>query len=178
MEIWIYFRWAGQSMRSNCACVHSLFQCFGQFILTPHIMTAAKRRMVVMHPLPRVNEIRLVCRCTTEIVSTNCHTRILRLTWIWILCQFLQLNIFCWTLFNTIFIPQCRGWLWPTSSLLPASWKRHVHPNGTASYSSWKIDWARSRTWATIWRRVFFFVGYRWKILIVQKLTFPVKSVL
>ncbi|CAL8391874.1 unnamed protein product [Arctogadus glacialis] len=31
--------------------------CFGQFILTPHIMTAAKRRMVVMHPLPRVNEI-------------------------------------------------------------------------------------------------------------------------
>ncbi|KAG7280374.1 hypothetical protein CRUP_022202 [Coryphaenoides rupestris] len=27
------------------------------FILTPHIMTAAKRKMVVMHPLPRVNEI-------------------------------------------------------------------------------------------------------------------------
>ncbi|XP_016150085.1 multifunctional protein CAD [Sinocyclocheilus grahami] len=31
--------------------------CFGQFILTPHIMTGAKRKMVVMHPLPRVNEI-------------------------------------------------------------------------------------------------------------------------
>uniref|UniRef100_A0A673C4P3 Multifunctional protein CAD n=1 Tax=Sphaeramia orbicularis TaxID=375764 RepID=A0A673C4P3_9TELE len=31
--------------------------CFGQFILTPHIMTAAKQKMVVMHPLPRVNEI-------------------------------------------------------------------------------------------------------------------------
>uniref|UniRef100_A0A667ZB66 Multifunctional protein CAD n=1 Tax=Myripristis murdjan TaxID=586833 RepID=A0A667ZB66_9TELE len=31
--------------------------CFGQFILTPHIMTSAKRKMVVMHPLPRVNEI-------------------------------------------------------------------------------------------------------------------------
>ncbi|KAI2652165.1 CAD protein [Labeo rohita] len=31
--------------------------CFGQFILTPHIMTCAKRKMVVMHPLPRVNEI-------------------------------------------------------------------------------------------------------------------------
>ncbi|XP_075770611.1 multifunctional protein CAD isoform X2 [Pelodiscus sinensis] len=31
--------------------------CFGQFVLTPHIMTRAKRRMVVMHPLPRVNEI-------------------------------------------------------------------------------------------------------------------------
>ncbi|NWW74837.1 PYR1 protein, partial [Climacteris rufus] len=31
--------------------------CFGQFILTPHIMTRAKERMVVMHPLPRVNEI-------------------------------------------------------------------------------------------------------------------------
>lgn len=33
-------------------------QCFGQFILTPHIMTVAKKKMVVMHPLPRVNEIR------------------------------------------------------------------------------------------------------------------------
>ncbi|GAA6233332.1 CAD protein isoform X1, partial [Lates japonicus] len=32
-------------------------QCFGQFILTPHIMTVAKKKMVVMHPLPRVNEI-------------------------------------------------------------------------------------------------------------------------
>ncbi|KAJ8377767.1 hypothetical protein AAFF_G00253830 [Aldrovandia affinis] len=32
-------------------------ECFGQFILTPHIMTGAKRKMVVMHPLPRVNEI-------------------------------------------------------------------------------------------------------------------------
>ncbi|KAM8810028.1 multifunctional protein CAD [Eudromia elegans] len=31
--------------------------CFGQFVLTPHIMTRAKERMVVMHPLPRVNEI-------------------------------------------------------------------------------------------------------------------------
>ncbi|MFT7803066.1 CAD protein [Arapaima gigas] len=31
--------------------------CFGQFILTPHIMTGAKAKMVVMHPLPRVNEI-------------------------------------------------------------------------------------------------------------------------
>uniref|UniRef100_A0A7N6B3K3 Multifunctional protein CAD n=1 Tax=Anabas testudineus TaxID=64144 RepID=A0A7N6B3K3_ANATE len=31
--------------------------CFGQFILTPHIMTVAKKKMVVMHPMPRVNEI-------------------------------------------------------------------------------------------------------------------------
>ncbi|XP_019738270.1 multifunctional protein CAD isoform X1 [Hippocampus comes] len=31
--------------------------CFGQFILSPHIMTAAKKKMVVMHPMPRVNEI-------------------------------------------------------------------------------------------------------------------------
>uniref|UniRef100_A0A8D0ADI9 Multifunctional protein CAD n=1 Tax=Sander lucioperca TaxID=283035 RepID=A0A8D0ADI9_SANLU len=30
------------------------------FVLTPHIMTVAKRKMVVMHPLPRVNEIRQV----------------------------------------------------------------------------------------------------------------------
>ncbi|XP_075125461.1 multifunctional protein CAD isoform X4 [Leptodactylus fuscus] len=32
-------------------------KCFGQFILTPHIMTRAKKKMVVMHPMPRVNEI-------------------------------------------------------------------------------------------------------------------------
>lgn len=36
----------------------SALQCFGQFILTPHIMTRAKKKMVVMHPMPRVNEIR------------------------------------------------------------------------------------------------------------------------
>lgn len=36
----------------------STSQCFGQFILTPHIMTRAKKKMVVMHPMPRVNEIR------------------------------------------------------------------------------------------------------------------------
>ncbi|XP_027706214.1 CAD protein isoform X1 [Vombatus ursinus] len=31
--------------------------CFGQYVLTPHIMTRAKKKMVVMHPMPRVNEI-------------------------------------------------------------------------------------------------------------------------
>ncbi|XP_059583288.1 CAD protein isoform X3 [Alligator mississippiensis] len=31
--------------------------CFGQFVLTPHSMTRAKKKMVVMHPMPRVNEI-------------------------------------------------------------------------------------------------------------------------
>ncbi|GAB0099418.1 Methylglyoxal synthase-like domain [Sergentomyia squamirostris] len=29
----------------------------GHFVLTPQLMTAAKRRMIVMHPLPRVDEI-------------------------------------------------------------------------------------------------------------------------
>ncbi|XP_043931401.1 CAD protein [Protopterus annectens] len=37
--------------------------CFGQFILTPHIMTVAKQKMVVMHPLPRVNEISVEVDC-------------------------------------------------------------------------------------------------------------------
>ncbi|XP_049282468.1 CAD protein isoform X1 [Anopheles funestus] len=32
-------------------------RCCGQLILTPQIMTLAKRRMIVMHPLPRVFEI-------------------------------------------------------------------------------------------------------------------------
>lgn len=30
----------------------------GQFVITPKLMTKAKRKMVVMHPLPRVFEIR------------------------------------------------------------------------------------------------------------------------
>jgi aspartate carbamoyltransferase catalytic subunit len=37
-----------------------LFQACGQFIVTPEVMTKAKKRMVVMHPLPRNFEIRYV----------------------------------------------------------------------------------------------------------------------
>lgn len=33
------------------------FQACGHFVVTPQLMTRAKRRMVVMHPLPRVFEI-------------------------------------------------------------------------------------------------------------------------
>lgn len=33
------------------------FQACGHFVVTPHLMRLAKRRMVVMHPLPRVFEI-------------------------------------------------------------------------------------------------------------------------
>lgn len=29
----------------------------GHFIITPHLMTLAKRRMIVMHPMPRIDEI-------------------------------------------------------------------------------------------------------------------------
>lgn len=34
-----------------------LFQSCGHFVVTPQIMTHAHRRMIVMHPLPRVFEI-------------------------------------------------------------------------------------------------------------------------
>lgn len=30
----------------------------GQLVITPHLMRNAKKRMIVMHPLPRVGEIR------------------------------------------------------------------------------------------------------------------------
>ncbi|XP_078506206.1 multifunctional protein CAD isoform X4 [Lissotriton helveticus] len=43
--------------KERFATVEEYETCFGQFILTPHIMTRAKKKMVVMHPLPRVNEI-------------------------------------------------------------------------------------------------------------------------
>lgn len=32
-------------------------QVCGHFVITPQLMSRAKRKMVVMHPLPRVNEI-------------------------------------------------------------------------------------------------------------------------
>ena len=32
----------------------------GYFKLTPQVLTKAKNKMVIMHPLPRVDEIRLV----------------------------------------------------------------------------------------------------------------------
>ncbi|XP_064911474.1 multifunctional protein CAD isoform X2 [Columba livia] len=43
--------------KERFSCTEEYEACFGQFILTPHIMTRAKEKMVVMHPLPRVNEI-------------------------------------------------------------------------------------------------------------------------
>lgn len=30
-------------------------------MITPKVLTQAKGKMIVMHPLPRINEIRLVC---------------------------------------------------------------------------------------------------------------------
>lgn len=36
-------------------------QVCGCFVLTPKILTKAKEKMIVMHPLPRVDEIRFVC---------------------------------------------------------------------------------------------------------------------
>ncbi|KAJ7341427.1 hypothetical protein JRQ81_005509 [Phrynocephalus forsythii] len=43
--------------KERFASIQEYEACFGQFILTPHIMTRAKKKMVVMHPMPRVNEI-------------------------------------------------------------------------------------------------------------------------
>ena len=34
-----------------------IFQSCGHFVVTPELMTRAKKKMVVMHPLPRVFEI-------------------------------------------------------------------------------------------------------------------------
>ena len=35
-------------------------ECCGHFTITPEVMTNAKKKMIVMHPLPRVDEIRYV----------------------------------------------------------------------------------------------------------------------
>lgn len=66
----------------------------GQHVVTPHLMTRAKRKMIVMHPLPRVDEIRFVLEsqhrlqfvhhdcCCHKISSTDvsCFISVRRLT--------------------------------------------------------------------------------------------------
>ncbi|XP_071964992.1 multifunctional protein CAD-like [Antedon mediterranea] len=43
--------------RERFASVEEYEKSVGQFVLTPNIMTRAKEKMVVLHPLPRLNEI-------------------------------------------------------------------------------------------------------------------------
>ena len=43
--------------------VVSVVQVRGSYVLTPKVLTKAKEKMIVMHPLPRVDEIRCVCVC-------------------------------------------------------------------------------------------------------------------
>ena len=45
----------------------------GHFIITPELMTVGKRKMVVMHPLPRVDEIRSVCAGVSGIEMFSVH---------------------------------------------------------------------------------------------------------
>ena len=45
--------------------VFPLYQVFGSYVITSQTLTEAKEKMVVMHPLPRVNEIRSV-RCSSN----------------------------------------------------------------------------------------------------------------
>lgn len=35
-------------------------ECSGHYVITPQLMTRAKAHMIVMHPLPRLNEIQSV----------------------------------------------------------------------------------------------------------------------
>lgn len=46
----------------------------GQFVITPKLMTRAKRKMAVLHPLPRLNEIRYVrafCRTRPQLSTQS-----------------------------------------------------------------------------------------------------------
>ncbi len=45
--------------RHMAVWINSLsLQVKGCFVLTPKVLTRAKERMIVMHPLPRIDEIR------------------------------------------------------------------------------------------------------------------------
>jgi len=49
-----------------------IVQVKGYFILTPKLLTLAKSRMIIMHPLPRVNEIRWAIPCE-KVYKKKCH---------------------------------------------------------------------------------------------------------
>ena len=38
------------------------------YVVTPHLMNKAKRKMVVMHPLPRIDEIRSALLWITDLL--------------------------------------------------------------------------------------------------------------
>ena len=40
-----------------------VLQVKGCYVLTPKVLTKAKEKMIVMHPLPRVDEIRYIVIC-------------------------------------------------------------------------------------------------------------------
>lgn len=49
-----------------------LFKVCGQYVIVPETMRKAKKKMVVMHPLPRVNEIQWV----PSLVLIQCIDRV------------------------------------------------------------------------------------------------------
>ena len=38
----------------------------GSYVITPQVLHGAKEHMIVLHPLPRIDEIRLGCRVCFE----------------------------------------------------------------------------------------------------------------
>ena len=43
--------------------------CYGHYVVTPQLMTIAKTKMIVMHPLPRLNEIESVIQYLTNFLT-------------------------------------------------------------------------------------------------------------
>lgn len=100
----------------------SASQCFGQFILTPHIMTRAKKKMVVMHPMPRVNEIRWHGFKMEARPGAGCGRA----------PSPRQAIVGC---VPTVFLLLQRGGgLGPPSGLLPPGREWHVHTHGSLSH--------------------------------------------
>lgn len=96
-------------------------------------MTVAKKKMVVMHPLPRVNEIRSAASLYWLIPSSS------------YLLHF-QIKVLLYpqkgvpTCIALLFFLQRGGWHRPKGSLLPSGRKRHVYPDGPAGHCSGQID--------------------------------------
>ena len=54
---WVCIRIIYHHLVLPLMCCSLAQQACGHFVVTPHLMTRAKRRMIVLHPLPRNQEI-------------------------------------------------------------------------------------------------------------------------
>ena len=64
----LWYRNPSQGIKTFSSKIFSLQVC-NSYVITPETLTKAKEKMVVMHPLPRINEIRCVSKNSLVFLS-------------------------------------------------------------------------------------------------------------